>query len=370
MQTSITGEGVKQINLKEGEVVRITSDQHIPVGVMASLVSKALKGSTNYDPYERRVRFMLDLLTAPIEGGVSHQLINGDMIHTNALPKRRGPQIRSAWENVTELIQKQDLTGETHTLIPGNHTRTELMPQETQDQLINRGILIPAGKAVIRNTPQPQIETTTLHVLHGREFDALSHRRYLLDENAHIQAVLWELYKIARLVTGTRYFPFGNNIMEVMSLLTNAPQMVHAEQGLGENDWAIDGHTHMPQLRAPNHRSQEPDRNMLSRDNLEKLLTNTPLALLLLKIAAKTIPNLTGIDKYYVTATNRTGFANSGFWDPITQILSGLDVSNTGIDLFLANVNGGYEPDMLKKLQHPSINLVGSALFNVNRIEQ
>jgi UDP-2,3-diacylglucosamine pyrophosphatase LpxH len=359
MRNLITAEGEKIINVEGPEVVRLTSDHHIRPQVWAELAGHALR-QTRPDVSQREVftnRFAIDFLEPRDPFEVDHQVLNGDFIHTD--PHHNGDVAlnHAGWQAIEQAVVAHDITGAELTMIPGNHSLVSSMPQSSVDQLTNRGILVPSGKVRI------VVPETSLHVRHGHEFDGKSRKHMTWEHSPVIQNILEQLVRGARKVTGVKYFPYGNDITQTMNLILNAPQMIRAEAGLEEGEWAIDGHTHFAGIQPPNGNDPNPEINLLSREYLEKILYDSPIARTFLKLAARVIPNLAGIDKWYVTSHNGKGYANTGFFDPLSQVVSALDVRAKGIDLLLANVNGGYEPGMMRARSHDSISKVESHTF-------
>lgn len=362
MQTTILGSGEKVININGTDKVRLTSDQHVQPKVFARLATHALEGTMPVkrdDPQAYRARFMLDSLAIPerSEDTISHEIWNGDFIHTDPHRQPQVAQNHAAWDLITQVIEKNNLTGNHFTMIPGNHSLTSSIPTEDLERLVNRGILIPEGKARIE-ADAGQDQKTILHVRHGHEFDAGHHDLMQLGNSPIAQAILESMIRVVRKITRVQYFPYGNSVTRALGIITNAPQMIRAEEGLGDYEYAIDSHTHLVGVYDPNGHSPDPEFNLLSKEYLEKVLMDSTLARALLKVASKTIPNLAGIDKWWVTSHNGTGYANTGMWDPVSQIVSGLDVDPNGIEIFLANVNGGYEKGMMRQIRHGSINVV------------
>lgn len=359
MKSLITAEGEKIITIEGPEVVRLTSDHHIRPQVWTELAGHALRGTrpdrAQHEAYTSR--FAIDLLEPAGPFEVEHQLLNGDFIHTD--PHHNGDIAinHAGWQAIEQTVVAHDLTGDQLTMIPGNHSLISSMPQSSIDQLTNRGILVPSGKARI------VVPETTLHIRHGHEFDSKSRRHATWGHSPVIQGILEQLVRGARRVTGVKYFPYGNDITQTMNLILNAPQMIRAEEGLEEGEWAIDGHTHFAGIQPPNGHDPNPEFNLLSKENLEKVLYDSPIARMFLKLAARLVPNLAGIDKWYVTSHNGKGYANTGFYDPLSQVVSALDVGSNGIDLLLANVNGGYEQGMMRAKAHDSISKVESHVF-------
>ena len=364
MQTTILGSGEKVINISGPEVVRLTSDQHIRPAVFARLATHALEGTMPVkqdDPQGYRARFMTEYLRARTglsSDTISHDILDGDFIHTDPHRQSQEAENFAAWDLITQAIEHYDITGANLTMLPGNHSLTSSIPAEDLERLVNRGILVPEGKARIVTNPGENIQPTTMHVRHGHEFDAGKHEMMQFGNSPIAQTILEAMVRAVRKITRVQYFPYGNSVTKAMGIISNAPQMIRAEEGLGDNEWAIDGHTHFPALYPPNGHSPEPEFNRLSKEYLEKVLMDSTLARALLKIASKTIPNLAGIDQWYVTSHNGTGYANTGMWDPVSQIVSGLDIDPNGIALFLANVNGGYEDGMMRQKRHRSISVV------------
>jgi UDP-2,3-diacylglucosamine pyrophosphatase LpxH len=359
MKNLITAEGEKIINIAGPEMVRLTSDHHIRPQVWAELAGHALNG-TRPDTSQREAftsRFAIDFLEPRQPFEVDHQILNGDYIHTD--PHHNGDTVNNhaGWQAIEQAVVAHDITGEQLTMLPGNHSLVSSMPQSSVEQLTNRGILVPSGKAKIV-TPD-----TTLHIRHGHEFDGKSRKHMTWEHSPVIQELLEQLVRSARKVTGVKYFPYGNDITQTMNLILNAPQMIRAEQGLAEGEWAIDGHTHFAGIQPPNGNDPDPEFNLLSKEYLEKVLYDSPIARTALKLAAKLIPNLAGIDQWYVTSHNGKGYANTGFFDPLSKVTSALDVRSNGIDLLLANVNGGYTPGMMRARSHESISKVERHAF-------
>jgi len=354
MQYNIeAGTGVKNMQLGANEVVRITSDQHIPPKVLTSLCNNLLIGAPLND-YEAGYRWFQDIFNVGNPGiPVTHQFLNGDWgdLAPEHIRSRKNNSL--AMQTIADVIRERDLTGAQLTLIPGNHSPIESIPPDQREQLVNRGILVPSGHSILQTTGAVEFD-----IKHGHEDDGAN--RSVAGGNSYlIQDLFRHGLNTIRHATHTAYFPYNTPVMDTLSTIMDAFQQINAEADLPEGSWAVRSHTHFPKLSPPHPDNQEEPENMMSLDYLHSLVTGNHLAQVLLTTAARIAPELTGINRRFLAHNHKIGYLNSGLYDPLSQVLSLTDISNSEVALRLAKVNGGYTPDMLNRIKDNAIITTG-----------
>jgi hypothetical protein len=354
MQYNIeAGTGIKNMQLGANEVVRITSDHHIPPKVLTGLCNNLLIGSPLSD-FEAGYRWFQDIFNVGGPGvPVTHHYLNGDWGHL--APEHRSSRKHNAFamQTISDVICERGLTGAQLTLNPGNHSPIESIPPDQREQLINRGILVPSGHSILRTTGAVEFD-----IKHGHEDDGTN--RGIVGGNTHwMQELFRHGLNTIRHATRTAYFPYNTPVMETISTIMDAFQQINAEADLPEGSWAVRSHTHFPKLSPPHPGSLEEPENMMSLDYLHSLVTGNHFAQALLTTAARIAPELTGINRRFLAHNHKIGYLNSGLYDPLSQVLSLADISNSEVALRLAKVNGGYTTDMLNRIEDNAIITTG-----------
>lgn len=341
--------GIKRIEMAPGEITRISSDQHLPPNVLVRLCDNILV-DLPLNKYESGYKWFQDYFSVNKQDSqINHHILNGDWGHFS--PEIRGRRTQSEWamKAIGNVIQEKDLVGTHLTITPGNHSPISSIPEDVRDQLINRGILVPSGHSVLTTATNHQFD-----IKHGHEDDGLT-RHLLGGNNPYIQEGYRVAHKLIRKITHTSYFPYDTPVADIQATLFNALEQINAEKDLEPLSWAVRSHTHFAKISPPHRDPQEEPINILSKEYLENLILDNKFARTVLSLAARWIPKLSGIDREFLPHNHQVGFINTGQYDPLSQILSLVDIYDDGVKMNLARVNGGYTKNMLNQRTHPAI---------------
>lgn len=170
---------------------------------------------------------------------------NGDAFHTYPYFGFEKEHINQAFSRITDLMLKAGTTGNNLRIIPGNHTRLDMLPQDATNELIKRGILVPEGKLTISEP----VTGINFQIQHGHELQPASHY-YPGYNNPLIQRIGNQLLLAARRSGFIKPDVYPYSTFDAPLRIFNMPQWLFAEESYRDtNDLLVVGHTHVPEFK-------------------------------------------------------------------------------------------------------------------------